>query len=273
MLKILFPPGCYGTYVTRCLYNYTNLRKGEYEPFKFDLSGSSHVHRLDKISRKYILNGHHNTLKILPDDELITILPDSEHFLDYYDNQFHKQADQQVIDYILYQLSQDQIITKLKDNWNYTEPFNESVPRWILREFCSFWIQDCFNDGYNVDRYKNFKSLIHIGAQDIFLNFIETFKQLCIVAKLDINIDLDLISQDNNNFCKVQPYHNIQLDCNRWVELCLKNQLSCPSPCRTIFDEAYVQQLFRQHGYEIQCDGLNVFPTTSDKMISIIYKQ
>ena len=90
---------------------------------------------------------------------------------------------------------------------------------------------------------------------------------------LTINIESDLILKDNKNFSSLQYYHNIQLKCLEWVKSCLTNTQSLLSPCKTIFDEAYVQHLIRQSGNEIQCDGLTAFPATSDEMKLIIYKQ
>ena len=44
------------------------------------------------------------------------------------------------------------------------------------------------------------------------------------------------------------------------------------SPCQTLIDEAYVQHSLREQGYEIQCDGLDTFPTNSRDLREIIYE-
>ena len=269
MIKVLYPPGCYGNYIARCLYNYTNMRLGEYKPFMFDSNGSSHIHRSNQHARSNIGYGHPGQLLIDPEDQVITILTDKDHFLDYYDNQFHKQQKGHVLNYIKNHFTVEELTFKLTNYWNYTQPFDELIPTWILREFCSFWIQDCLNNAYTVKQHQG----ISINTQDMFSNFINSFDHLCWVLDLNINIEPDLIKEDNKNFCNLQHYHNIQLKCQCWTESCLTSDQSLSSPCKTIFDEAYVQYLLRQRGYEIQCDGLNTFPTTSDKMKLIIYKQ
>ena len=262
-------PGCYGTYIARCLYSYTDLRQEEYTPFMFDSSGSSHIHRLNQEAQQKINHGHPGQLLINSTDQIITVLTDEDHFLDYYDNQFHKQENRHIINYIKNHFTIDEITLKLKNHWSHAQAFDESVPVWMLREWCSFWIQDCLNNSYSIKPYQD----ISISTQDIFLNFIDTFRQLCWALNLSINIEPDLILADNKFFYDVQHYHNIQLTCWEWVDCCLTNTQSLLNPCKTIFDEAYVQHLFRQRGYEIQCNELDAFPTTSDKMKLIIYKQ
>lgn len=269
MIKVLYNPGCYGTYIARCLYSYTNLRQGEYVPFTFDSSGSSHILRSNHDAGLNIGYGHPGQLLIDSTDRVITVLTDSDHFLDYYNNQFHKQGKKHITNYIKNHFTLDEITAKLKNHWNYTKSFDESVPRWILREFCSFWLQDCLTNAYTITQYQD----ISISTQDIFLNFINRFRHLCQVLDLTINIESDLILEDNKNFSSSQYYHDIQLKCQEWAKSCLPNAQVSLSPCKTILDEAYVQHLLRQRGYEIQCDGLNTFPTTSDEMKSIIYKQ
>jgi len=272
MIKILFPPGCYGTYLARCLYSYTELRKEQYQPFTFDLSGSSHAHRINRYAKQQIGYGHYGQLYIEPDDQVVTIVPDKEHFLDYYDNQFHKENGHQIIFFMNKQLSNDEITNKLKNSWNYTGLINDAMPRWILREFCSLWIQHGFDNGYNIKKHQNVNSVIHIGTEDIFIDFGNTIKQICERLNLTIDIDLESILTDNKNFCSLQGYHDIQIKCNNWVLGCLENNALLPTPCKTIFDEVYIQHLFRKYGYEIQCNELDIFPTMSKDMISIIYK-
>lgn len=51
MIEILYPPGCYGNYLIRSLYNYTNLRVKDYTNFLFDNLGSSHLVRFNSNIR------------------------------------------------------------------------------------------------------------------------------------------------------------------------------------------------------------------------------
>jgi len=273
MIKICYPPGCYGNYLTSSIYNYTNLRADKYKNFSFDHSGSSHHHRKNIKSGCKIQYGHLDSSGMVfnKDDTIVTILPCIDHRLDYYNNQFDKHAKKQLVDYILTQYSSNEIIDKLQRGWNYKKKLNKDTPIWILREFFSFWINDCFSNGYSVDKYINIDSKVLITTQDIFLNFVVTLNQICQVLDLKINIEESEIQATHKQFINAQKYHNSQLKCQQWVDDIIDNNDSS-SPCQTIFDESYVQFLLRESGFELQCDGLNTLPTSSMDMKKIIYK-
>lgn len=274
MIKVCYPPGCYGHYLTRSIYSYTNLRIEKYKNFEFDKSGSSHAHRKNKKSRLKIRYGHLD----LPDkitfdnnDDTVTILPCVDHRIDYYNNQFDKHAKKALIKYITLQLPNKEIAQKLNQGWGYKGKFGNDTPIWILREFISLWIVDCMNDGYSVDNYKNVHSKIQITTQDIFLNFQTVLHKICKELNLSINIDNELITENHTKFLSLQKYHNSQLRCQQWVDDIIVEKHSS-NPCQTIFDESYVQHLLRASGFELQCDGLNILPTNSADMKKLIYK-
>jgi hypothetical protein len=272
MIKVCYPPGCYGNYVTRSIYNYTNLRIGKFKNFKFDERGSSHGQNVESESK--IKYGHLDSNRILfeDNDSTITILPCIDHMLDYYNNQFDKYAKKALVECIVEQLSITEIKQKLQQGWSYSDNFDNQTPVWILREFFSFWIVDCLINGYSIDKYKNVNSKISITTQDIFLNFLPTLTSICNVLHLEINIDKELIIKNHTNFLNLQKYHNSQLKCQQWVTDIILGTTSS-TPCQTIFDESYVQYLLRESGFELQCDGLNIFPITSTDMKKLIYKK
>jgi hypothetical protein len=271
MIKILFPPGCYGHYWARCIYSYTNLRKGQYQLFDFDSSGSSHSRQFINESKNCIELGHVDTLEITLTDTVVVVLPDQKHRLDYYNNQYHKASKKQLINFILSQFSIDDINKKLKDNWNYCDNFGPETPPWILREFFSFFIGDLFNSGYNVNSYKNVPHVFSLTTQDIFLNFLHIFNKACQNLNLSVTVPQSCMLKNHNNFLQAQQYHNIQNKCQKWVNDSLTDQPSI-SPGTTIFDEAYVQYYLRLNGYELKCDGLNTFPDHSIELKKIIYE-
>jgi hypothetical protein len=271
MIKICFPPGCYGNYISRSLYYYTNLRLGEYSDFTFDEFGSSHVHRYNAEAKKQVKVGHIDTLDITSGDQVIAILPCIDHTLDYYNNQFNKHSHGQIKHFIEEQLPSHEIIQKLKINWGLESGLIEDAPSWILREFFSMWITDCFANGYNTNIYSALTD-ITITTQDIFTNFLPTIHRLCNKLNLQLVVDDSEILKNHTSFLEVQSYHNSQINCNAWVNSVIITDDDISSPCQTLFDEAYTQHLFRERGYEIQCDGLNIFPTTSAIMKKLIYK-
>jgi hypothetical protein len=248
------------------------LRVGNFEPLTFDETGSSHIHRTNSSANNVIQCLHFDKSANTDHGLKLVILPSESHQLDYYNNQFVKQNKSQLILYIEDQISSIEIKEKLKSCWNYTQEFNEHTPTWILREFFSFWIIDCFRDGYSLNDYSSIIADVVIETQDIFLNFEQTLVKVCQRLGLEINIEQHFITETHQQFLSKQRYHLSQLKCQQWVYDAIKGQVDTPTPCQTIFDESYVQYLLRKIGYELLCDGLNIFPKTSMSLHKIIVK-
>lgn len=270
MIKVCFPPGCYGTYVTQCVYNYTNLRTSPLVKFKFGNHGDSHGHRINNNAYSVIQSGHADTLCQTEHDRMVAILPCANYQLDYYNNQFFKENQGHIIDYILTQMSVTEAEQKLKTHWGYTGPFDNNVPHWILREWCSFWIDNVLKESYNTTTYMALKSVYQLSTQDIFENFEESLKQIAQVLGLTITVDQDIINDQHREFLSLQKFHNSQINCRRYVHNLLAG-INYNMPLNSIFDEAYVQHLLRQQNLEIQCDGLNTFPTSTQDLKTILY--
>lgn len=271
MIKVCFPQGCYGTYLTRCLYNYTNLRKGSFARFNFDDSGSSHQHRNDSYARTVIQACHLEHLSIKDNDCIVAVLPCANHALDYYNNQFFKQSQGQLIKYILTHLTQEEADQKLSTQWGYTGNFNNTVPRWIMREWCSFWIANVLNISYNTTEYSKIKSVAQLTTQDIVENFAETLSNLTTTLGLEIIVSADIIYNQHLEFLSVQRFHNSQSRCHQYLQD-LHNGIDTAMTLNSIFDEAYIQHLLRQHNLEIQCNGLNEFPSTTKQLKLLTYE-
>jgi len=270
MIKILFPPGCYGTYFSRCLYNYTDLSSHRETNFEFCDDGSSHLFRDDHESKKLIWYGHCEDTVLTEQDTVITITPVHDHCLDYYNNQFVKWEKSNLISYLRTQIINAEIKLKLSQNWDYKfNTLNEDIPRWILREWVSFWIVDVWK---TIDSYKQIKSSFKLDTQDIFENIFEKLVECAKIVDKKLTADIDTIMNNQKKFIKAQQFHNSQIRCQQWVDQILNSQFDHPSPCITIFDESYVQYLLREQKFEIQCDQLNIFPLTSLDMKKIIYK-
>ena len=271
MIKVYFPQGCYGTYFTKCLYNYTNLRNGPFVDFDFDQYGSSHQHRSNLHAQSVIKCGHISTLTSDTNNKLVSILPVCDNMLDYYNNQYFKQGRGALIGYVLSQLSLDDAKNKLNNHWGYTGEFDEQVPRWILREWCSLWINDVLQQSYNGIPYQNLQSEFQLTTKDIFENLPEILAQAADVLGLSITVDTNAINCQHQKFLQVQKFHNSQKRCQRYVHSLLAG-INEPMTLHSIFDEAYIQQLLRQQKLELQCDGLDNFPTTTQHLRALTYE-
>ena len=271
MINIIFPPGCYGTYITRCLYNYTNLRNVLFTEFEFDSAGSSHYHRENSHARSVIQAKHVDTFDHDPTIQLVVVVPCVEHSLDYYNNQFFKNCHGQLIQYITAQMTTAEIKHKLSHQWNYHGEFDESVPHWIMREWCSYWIADVLDLSYNTTTYHMLDSIVKISTKDIFENYIETLTKIVSALELTFTVDQEVINTQHNKFLAVQQFHNSQHKCYQYVQDLLAG-VDTNIVVNSIFDEAYIQHLLRQHHIEIQCDGLNTFPDNTHHLRTIIYE-
>ena len=272
MIKVYFPHGCYGTYLSQCIYNYTNLRTEPFERLIFDTNGSSHHFRLKKEELSSIIRyGHIGALYLDVDaDQVVVVLPCQDHRLDYHNNQFFKTGQEQFINYVLTQMSTEEAVHKLNLHWGYTGNLDSTIPRWIVREWCSFWLNDMFDQTYNLKEYNKINSTVKISTQDFFENWIETFYELALALKLFVTIDIDTIKKQHEQFLKLQKFHNIQLRCEQYVND-LINGVDSNITLHSIFDEAYIQQLLRQHDIEIRCHELDIFPSTTQDLKNLIY--
>jgi hypothetical protein len=274
MIKIIFAPGCYGTFLTKCLYYFSNLNDNfDKVDFLFDANGSSHDFRSNKHKTSVIDCGHIETLDIdYSVDQVITLLPDSRNYLDYFDNQYIKQEIGHIIGFINSCFSAEETNKKIQTGWGQIENFNSNTPRWIIREWTSFWIDSCLTAAYNSDKYYKVPSLGYYHVSEIFDDLYLLIEKIVAMLGLTLTTPRHEIERIHHKFVQQQKMHNIQLRCQSWVNNIIQGNENTNSPCITIFDEAYVQMLLRKNGYEIQCNELDKFPTNSKGMIQIIYK-
>ena len=273
MIKVYFPHGCYGTYLSQCIYNYTNLRTETFEKFIFDATGSSH-HFWSKKEELYpiITYGHIDSPECdVEADHTVLIRADSHHILDYYNNHFCKAQLGNLIGYIYKNMSADEVAHKLKVQWNYHGKLDEHVPHWIMREWCSFWITEACKVTYDTTKYLTVTPTVELFTQEIFDNFINCFDNIVSKCALTITVDTNTIHNQHREFLSRQRFHNSQVRCHQYLFDLLAGH-DGEIIVNSIFDEAYMQHLLRQNCLEIQCDGLNEFPRTIQQLRLITYE-
>lgn len=280
MIKICFPPGCYGHYLAQCLFYFTDIADADPQDFVFDCNGSSHAFRHNQTARQYIQIGHFSydssaqshpaTLTVEPGDQCITIVPVLGHWLDYFNNQYVKQSKSDFWRYIGAQISLDDIDLKLRQHWAYDRGVTSEIPRWILRELFSFYIADILHSAYAQDRC-GLTDSIKIPTTLFFDRFETGFRHLGQELDVDITAGHDTLRSNNQSFQNSQRYHGSQYRCEQWVNDILLHREN-ESPVQTLFDEAYIQHRLRVLGYEIMCDQLNTFPATASDLRALIYK-
>jgi len=251
MIKIGWPPGCYGSYVMQCIFAYSNLGNGK---IKIGADGDSHAFRDSNKASLHFSNTHDWSF-----DLDVWINPTPGHELDYLSNHMVKQEDNNVI-----QTFQQSFPNFKESLSNWTD--NDNSP-WILREYSSFWINNQqYLDAYRVRPNASF------DVNDLFNTDKDIFPSLINRLGLTVTTDSATMKVNQQQWIAKQRYHNLQHRCNAWVQDIVQDR-NTPTPCHTIFDEAYVQHCLREQGYEIRCNGLNDFPKTSTELRELLYDQ
>lgn len=276
MVSVIAPPGCYGTYISRCLYHYTDLGFIPGWSMTFDSTGSSHDFRqIKQNAASGVCNMHQDRWSEISFDQkqIVIAYADSAHQLDYYNNQFTKQTGSDLTQHLLMHLSKQEITHKLLEQWHYNGPLH-LVPRWIMREFLSFWLDHSWQDGYNVEKYVSIPHAVAFCCEDLSdTNWQLLLTQICNILDLELLETADNIQHNHDNFMRCQIFHGIQNRCEQFVEACISNTKLISNPCITIFDEAFIQCKLRDLGWEIKCDGLDIFPSDSMELYRIIDKK
>jgi len=270
MITVLFPPGCYGTFLSNCIYKFSELNEDLSRSLAFDEQGSSHSFRYDRYAKTKISTHHIDTHQ--PGGDTFVILPKLEHALDYFNNQFAKQELGNLVDYICNHFSIEEIKFKLSSNWNYHSGLSVNTPAWILREWCSLWLNDCLTESYGQEKYAIQSACAIIDTDDLFDSFVPTIHNILTSLSLSCQVTDATLEKTASDFKKVQLFHNSQMKCNKWITDVIDSKFDNNIDLNTIFDEAYIQQQLRFRGWEIKCDGLNMFPRSSLTMKQLLYR-
>ena len=275
MITVISPPGCYGTYISRCLYHYTNLGFVPGWTMSFDSTGSSHDFRkVKQNAASKISNQHRDLWSEMSFDQHQTVIAyaDMAHLLDYYDNQFVKQEASDLVRHLLMSLSRFEIRKKLFEQWHYRGPIREA-PRWIMREFLSLWLTHSWQSGYNIATYIKVPHAVEFCCEDLFkADWPAMLGAMCNTLNLDLLETAENIQHNHDKFLECQTFHGIQHRCEQFVQATINGAETIRNPCITIFDEAFVQNRLRNLGWEIQCDGLEILPYDSVELNRIIHK-
>jgi len=254
-IHVTWPPGCYGSYIMQSIYAYSNL-SSNYELI-IDHTGSSHTFRNSEAMDKHFSMDH-----LLSDNSDIIISSVTGHELDYFVNQFVKQSEGDVSEYL------ESLFPNFK--WEIKKQWNKEE-LWTTREYISCWIQLVLAVAYknNINASITTDKLFDEN-KDIFPAEISRLIQK---LGLSVVVDDNIIETNHSVWQKQQQYHNLQKRCDKWIDDIVTTRKNTTSPCLTIVDEAYVQNCLRSLGYEIRCFKLNNFPKTSNELRSLLYKE
>jgi hypothetical protein len=154
-------------------------------------------------------------------------------------------------------------------NWNSDYTNWSQMRPWELREWISLfyvaWVQEWIDSQNQVGN--NFYKVSNIEVLENLPAVVRKIFQHCDLTERP---GLDDFAA---HWRSKQQYIIDEFDLlDRVVECTIKNVLFSWTPV-SIIAEAIVQQRLRANGYEIRCDGLNVFPTESTTLYNLLEKQ
>jgi hypothetical protein len=289
-VAIAFNGGAYGTYLEWCLTIITNAQD---ICSPFTKVGSSHqfagihLNNMDGWTN-YINSGqNHPLVRLHPKTQkteslssnldyicntaksVVYLYPDPDSVLLCINNYMTKVWS----DWWSKQLSHFIDINLIYQNWPVAANTSvDQIPTWVKREFLSFYLMPAWFDQVewnHLTRWSNPKACI-VTIQELLFNFEDTIK------KVSQHCSLNLVRPISD----LLPYHQQNLE--------LQLHLDQDQLCKNIIDstvagsnfewnvlplasEAWIQWQLRNLGLEIQCDGLDIFPTNSVHLKELLY--
>lgn len=288
-VPIIYNGGAYGTYVEWCL-TMLLTKQPLIEPFTS--IGTSHNfvgHQVPSIQgwRDYIKNNpaslfvrfHPKTQKeeSISDnlDEVsktvrcfVYVYPDQDSTLLHLNNFYFKSYD-----WWDYNLLTEESRNKIFENWPVLDNTDvDSIPTWIKREFLSYHLMPAWLDQldwYLPDQYHNPKC--HwVFISQLMHDFESTLeKMLAHIGMPQYKLIQDLVPYHKTNL-GLQQYLDQDKVCQNIILAVTNNSLFEWSPL-PLPSEAWIQWSLRNLGWEIQCDGLDKFPTNSVQLQKLLY--
>jgi hypothetical protein len=133
------------------------------------------------------------------------------------------------------------------------------------------WLLGFLSDCFDLETYQQVPSVAYIAVNDILHDHQNALLTVFDVLDLQLQVSHSKIEHNHRTFLLSQKYMGSQMRCDQWCDDVL-NGIYSVTPCQTMFDEVYVQQRLRTLGFEICCDGLDVFPHTSTELKEILYR-
>lgn len=292
-MPIAFSAGCYGTYLEWAL---TCLVTDQEPVAPFTDSGSSHLflgnhvgnitvwRRYTQGSRYHQFVRYHpkvskdeslvdnleETLKSV--DNMILIYPDQNSQLLVINNWISKACEDWLNEEVIPNVGADQIYK----NWPVAPgtPI-ESVPVWILRELLSYYLMPAWQDQvewYLPDHWQNSRCHV-ILVNDLITRFehcLEVIRQQCNLTYLK---PIHSLRNFHEQMLALQRYRNQDYLCNSIVSNTLNNvYFDWQDQEVPLGSQAWVQWQLRNLGWEIQCNGLDIWPTNSVQLRNLIYQ-
>jgi hypothetical protein len=293
---IAFQAGAYGSYLKWVLYTLL-VDKPIQSPFKKSTS-----HDLSYLDTKLIQEGlvtkEHATIDQLLENnnlKLATIHPVTTFGMDWLEevNKISKLVDRVIIPYIdhsTYLLGIHNYLYKIwNDMWTgalaYVNRENlekgwgvdttgdlNTIPRWILREHHSMnifnsWENQC---GWFAPAKFSKTNCQYVFISDLFYNFLSTIESIKQFLGVEwIRDPVELLPYHKINIAN-QQYKTQDIIATQILQSVSNNvNFTWNASDITLYTEAFVQRALQQQDIMLKCNGLNVFPTSTNELIEV----
>ena len=301
VVPILFVGGTYGTYLEWCL---TSLCRAEEVKSPFTAKGSSHRfignhlqdmqgwETFNQHRRKLLRSSTHPTFvrfhpKTYFHESLnknlnnvfssvkhaLYLSPDSGLVLAAINNLMFK-AYKNWWDHIFtVQLSP----SLLYNNWpiDPDTPIS-AIPIWIQREFLSFHLMPFWlkQTGWTPEHQWQHPKCLQISMSDILYNFEDTILSIGKFCNLDFVQPIEKLLPYHRQNVTSQKYLDQDQLCNSIVDSTVSGiEFDWSDRLLTVISQGWIQWQLRNLGYEIECHGLDIFPTNSLQLKKLLYTQ
>jgi hypothetical protein len=290
---ILYAGGSYGTYLEWVLYTLTNSHAVLKDPGR--ANGNSHGYRGNELSgmsawRKYLASDRNlamvrfhpktskqesliaNVQEIASQaGKIIHIYPTQKTYLLTVHNQMTKIWDDLWTGPLAYIDPQD-----IYQGWNVDSrvPLDQ-LPIWIQREYFSYNLFKSYDDQiewYLPDHVPDQNNYRYVFVDDLLNDFTRTIRHIQDFFQIEFVRAIDDILPIHEKNLGRQVYMNQQ----SLAEKIIANTISQvdfdwnPQDL-TVFTEAWIQSQLREKGLEVQCNGLDKWPTNSLQLAKLLY--
>lgn len=260
-LATIYTPGSYGTFISWCVYSFSELNQSDDIVSPLDTNGSGHKfwgmtgNDIIKTSHDWVAGEY---------DGYILIRCDKEKIIDYIDNQLQKLFLDDTNKYL--ETIFPEFITKLNESWG-------GNSRWETRELLSFFLPDIVdNIKIEIDSNQsnpNIHNFYKIIPENFLLDITNEIKKLLIFFNLKKHNKFNLLESYVNDYLLQQRNFKKFEKINTFITNTINN-VPCTIDNLTIFSEAYIQSVLRQQGFQIQCYELNEFPANSIDLFKLL---
>lgn len=150
-----------------------------------------------------------------------------------------------------------------------------ALPLWIQREHMSYYLFDAWRDQvewFFPDKWQHHRAMI-VYTKDLFDDFTNTLERIQDFWGMPYKKNPSEMIAPHIEMIKLQPYLDSDQSCWEIIKTTLDPTLpTIEFGNIDLIKQSWIQHHLRNHGYELKCNDLNIFPTDTIHLRSLIYR-